>query len=310
MTAPLTPPYPADTLAKGWRFELDMEKFKRSDTWKLAKSGAVRGALLLLWAEAWQESPCGTLPNDDNLLALTIDMPDAAFAKHRAVLMRGWWLADDGRLYHDTITARVLAMLAKRASDAERAANRRARKAESAASPPEVTRDAPVTPPVVGHEFDTKHQAPVKEKVSKPSASHPVAGAGDRRFDAFWQAYPRKVGKDAARKAFGKRKPDDELLAAMIRAVDTQRASPGWLKDGGEFIPHPSTWLNEGRWQDEAVSIEPAGATQAKAEMAKTQAYLAEQAAHASGPQTPEQRAATAQRLRDARQAITARVAA
>ena len=58
-------PYPPDTLAKGWRFEIDMEKVERSDTWLRAKTGAMRGALLLLWSRAWQQTPCGTLPDDD-----------------------------------------------------------------------------------------------------------------------------------------------------------------------------------------------------------------------------------------------------
>jgi uncharacterized protein YdaU (DUF1376 family) len=153
-------PYPADTRARGWRFEVDMEKVEASDTWLKAKTGAVRGALLLLWAKAWQQNPCGTLPNDDELIALLIDMPDASFAKHKAVLLRGWKLADDGRLYHDTITARVLAMLDKRAGDAQRAANRRARNAESSGNHAEVTRDSQANNGQVGAEFDTKHQAP------------------------------------------------------------------------------------------------------------------------------------------------------
>lgn len=71
------------------------------------------------------------------------------------------------------------------------------------------------------------------------------------RFERFWSTYPRKVGKDAARKAFEKRKPDDELLGLMVAAIRRQKQSPAWTKDGGQFIPHPSTWLNEGRWQDE-----------------------------------------------------------
>lgn len=137
-----------------------MEKVKRSDTWKLAKTGPLRGALLLLWAEAWGESPCGTLPNDNQLIALTIDMPTATFTKNRAVLMRGWWQASDGRLYHETITERVLAMLEKRAKDAERSANRRARQAASGSPPVLVTPPSRVTPTGVPPEFDTKHQAP------------------------------------------------------------------------------------------------------------------------------------------------------
>ena len=36
----------------------------------------------------------------------------------------------------------------------------------------------------------------------------------------------------------------------MVSAIAVQATSPAWTKDGGQFIPHPSTWLNEGRWQD------------------------------------------------------------
>jgi hypothetical protein len=149
-------PYPADTLAKGWRFELDMEQFKRSDTWKRARNGALRGALLLLWAEAWGEQPCGSLPNDDELISLLIDMPAATFAKNREVLLRGWWLADDGRLYHDTVTDRVMTMLAKRASDAKRTADKRARDAAAAAAKAGLTDVSRVTPPGATGEFDTR----------------------------------------------------------------------------------------------------------------------------------------------------------
>lgn len=70
-------------------------------------------------------------------------------------------------------------------------------------------------------------------------------------FDIFWKAYPRKVSKDAARKAFAKRKPTEELLNNMIGAIAKQRLSDQWVKDGGQYIPHPSTWLNNGSWMDE-----------------------------------------------------------
>lgn len=144
MTRP--PPYPADVKAKGWRFEIDMETIKGSDTWLRARTGAVRAMLLLLWSEAWVQTPCGSLPDDDELIALMLDMDDAEFAQRKAVLMRGWWRADDGRLYHETITDRVLAMMTKRRSDADRQANRRATRADSDKLQPSqdgVTRDKP-----------------------------------------------------------------------------------------------------------------------------------------------------------------------
>ena len=90
----------------------------------------------------------------------------------------------------------------------------------------------------------TNNQQPNKETPSRKR---------DSLFDSFWQTYPKKVGKDAARKAFEKRKPDNILLECMLKAVRQQQMSDQWAKG---FIPNPATWLNEGRWQDE-VSTEP-----------------------------------------------------
>ena len=82
-----------------------------------------------------------------------------------------------------------------------------------------------------------------------------AAPVGAELFDEFWAEYPRKVGKDAARKAFDKRKPSRELLARMLASIRSQVQTVDWQKDGGQFIPHPTTWLNEGRWQDEETAV-------------------------------------------------------
>lgn len=67
-------------------------------------------------------------------------------------------------------------------------------------------------------------------------------------FDLFWQAYPKKVGKEAARKAFDRVKVPVETLLA---AIERQKGGRQWQEDGGRFIPNPATWLNQGRWEDE-----------------------------------------------------------
>lgn len=90
-----------------------------------------------------------------------------------------------------------------------------------------------------------------KGKEGKDDASR------DALFETFWKAYPRKAGKDEARKAFDKRKPTPELLNALLAAIEVQRQSLPWQKDAGQFIPHPATWLNQGRWQDEIDGDEP-----------------------------------------------------
>lgn len=79
----------------------------------------------------------------------------------------------------------------------------------------------------------------------------PAVPAG---FDAFWAAYPRKVAKPAAAKAFAKIEVDAQLQALMLAAIERQSQSEQWRRDGGQFIPHPSTWLNGKRWLDEVAS--------------------------------------------------------
>lgn len=113
MTDPRPVPYPATTRAKGWRFELDMERYKGSSTWLRAKTATTRALLMFLWAEAWTQTPVGSLPADDELLALMLNMEPEEFASAKAILMRGWWLAEDGRLYHDVLVERVLARLSE-----------------------------------------------------------------------------------------------------------------------------------------------------------------------------------------------------
>lgn len=74
-------------------------------------------------------------------------------------------------------------------------------------------------------------------------------------FPKFWKLYPRKVGKDKAEKAWAKLKVSQELFSLMVTALAKQVLTPDWLKDKGQFIPHPSTWLNGKRWEDEIPDI-------------------------------------------------------
>ena len=115
-------PYPSDIEAKGWRLELDYERIESSDTWKLALRRGLQPYLLMLWYEAWKQSPVATLPNDDDVLAAIIGMEPEQFAAAKPILMRNWSLAEDGRLYHETLTEMVLAMIDRRAKDRARVA--------------------------------------------------------------------------------------------------------------------------------------------------------------------------------------------
>ena len=86
-----------------------------------------------------------------------------------------------------------------------------------------------------------------KEKeIDKENTPLPPKGA--EKFDRFWNAYPKKVGKEAARKAMAKVKAPIETI---LTAIEQQKRSEQWTKDNGQFIPNPATWLNQGRWGDE-----------------------------------------------------------
>jgi hypothetical protein len=74
------------------------------------------------------------------------------------------------------------------------------------------------------------------------------------RFDEFWSSYPRKLNKTNARKAWNKLKLDDTLFDTIMKALAEQKKSLSWTKDGGQFIPHPTTWINGKRWEDEIGS--------------------------------------------------------
>ena len=69
-------------------------------------------------------------------------------------------------------------------------------------------------------------------------------------FDKFWVEYPRKIAKEDALKAFKKHECWNHL-PAILSAVAKHRASPDWLKEDRRFVPHPATWLNGKRWEDE-----------------------------------------------------------
>jgi uncharacterized protein YdaU (DUF1376 family) len=81
----------------------------------------------------------------------------------------------------------------------------------------------------------------------KPITNNQIDKEYIDRFDEFWKHYPRKVSKPNALKAWIKIKPDDELTKTIISAISKQNLS---AKEE-QFIPHPASWLNGKRWEDE-----------------------------------------------------------
>ena len=107
----------------------------------------------------------------------------------------------------------------------------------------------PIVKATINQEPITINQEPVTTK------EKPQDKPADVLFDEFWKAYPKKQGKDLAKTSFAKRKVSKELLQQMLLSIDQQKSTDQWKKDGGQFIPAPATWLNQGRWQDEITTI-------------------------------------------------------
>ena len=92
-----------------------------------------------------------------------------------------------------------------------------------------------------------------KEKGEEKERENAPAREETQGFELFWSDYPRKEGKKAARKAWDKIKPGQDQLGQILNALRIQKKSDQWTRDGGQYIPHPATWLNGERWKDETV---------------------------------------------------------
>lgn len=87
-----------------------------------------------------------------------------------------------------------------------------------------------------------------RTREDKRRSNTPIVPVG---FDLFWQAYPRKVAKPDAMQAWRRIMPDAELSARILAALERARSTEQWQRDEGKFIPHPATWLNKRRFDDE-----------------------------------------------------------
>lgn len=108
-------------------------------------------------------------------------------------------------------------------------------------------------------------QANAKQEPSKPEASEEQVSSNEKEketkkklkemkeknFSFFWDAYPNKKAKLKAESSFMKLDLTDDLFKSIMDGLEKHKNSPEWKKDNGQYIPHPSTWINQERWNDE-----------------------------------------------------------
>ena len=96
---------------------------------------------------------------------------------------------------------------------------------------------------------DPKRTQRTPKTTSAPRQEHPL-------FERWYNAYPVKKARGQARKAFSKIDPDDQLVDAMVDAVERQTRERATKQRLGAFVPpwkHPATWLNGECWNDEPI---------------------------------------------------------
>jgi hypothetical protein len=71
-------------------------------------------------------------------------------------------------------------------------------------------------------------------------------------FDTFWRAYPRRVARKDAEKAWAKIPPEQHQQ--ILNAITQARKSDDWRRDEGRYIPYPASYLRGERWTDELES--------------------------------------------------------
>ena len=78
--------------------------------------------------------------------------------------------------------------------------------------------------------------------------------AGDDLFARFWSAYPRKVAKPEALKAWGTLVNGDRE-SAVAGAIAWAEVWAGATEDRRQYLPHPATWLRARRWEDDPAEV-------------------------------------------------------
>lgn len=107
-----------------------------------------------------------------------------------------------------------------------------------------------------GYDMDSISHSNTNSNTNNKSNNNALQGS--LSFDEFWKEYPNKKAKPKAFESWKKISPDDSLFKEIMSGLGKAKNSQQWRKDNGQYIPHPTTWLNQQRWTDE-VEIKSKG---------------------------------------------------
>lgn len=218
-----------------------MTWFKVDDGfWSHPKTVGLTHQAVALWVRSG--SYCGQHLTDGVVPRRILPMLQGSESDANELIDAGLWLDHiDGYVFHDWLKYQPTRtkVEGERAKTAERVAAWRDKRKENdeEISPSFLEEDNPTRPD------PTRPPYGVTNGVSN-GVTHTVT-----KFDEFWELYPRKVGKTAARKAWVKAQQTadaDTIINAARNYANDPNREPA-------YTAHPTTWLNEGRWDDEPL---------------------------------------------------------
>jgi uncharacterized protein YdaU (DUF1376 family) len=203
------------------------------------------GAYLLLLMAAWRSKDT-SLPDDDKLLARYAGLTAGQWARIKPIIIgffkveNGYWM--QGRL---TDEAKHVRQVSKRQSEKARDRWLKIKESTEAVAEP---LQCPHTPPTP---IDNTNV------LSPPMSPTGKSVVYSEQFEHFWKTYPNRTGKAAAYKAYQSAlKTHKELThAILIDRAGRFAAAHTTARTPSQYIPHPATWLNQGRWEDDLSRI-------------------------------------------------------
>jgi hypothetical protein len=179
-----------------------------------------------------------------------LEAPDAEssdpdYEGRRVERVPGGWLVLNAGKYRD-----IVARATQRESTRQRVAKFRERKRQRNGAVTPVTE---LKPPVTELKLPVAQSEAESEADTEAKTERTTLPRVPDSFAQFWAVYPNRKAKADALKAWKVLRPDAAKVQTIIAAVEVQKRSPDWLKEGGRFIPYPATWIRAGRWEDEMV---------------------------------------------------------
>lgn len=218
---------------------------------------AEEGAYIRLLCHAWMSPDCG-LPADSRALQ-TLSRLGSAWSKSEGTI-RAKFREEDGRIYNDRLLAERRKQSVWREKSAEGGKRSGATRREANTEPK--TKGGSIlvddfTEPKSNSSFPSSSSVKAtEENTPKPPAAKPAAVSVSDPVEGwfsqeFWPVYPRREAKIAALKAARAVLKSPELRAAAMRGLMLQL--PDLTSRPPDKRPHPATWINGRRWEDEAA---------------------------------------------------------